>query len=86
MNDKNSLTHTRWSCKYHIVFAPEYRRKAFYKGKRIEEGKTLRMLCGWKKVKIVGAKMCPNHLHMLMEFPPIASVSIFMGYPKEKAI
>ncbi len=85
MNDTNSLTHTRWNCKYHIVFAPKYRRKIFYREKRMEVGKILRMLCEWKKVKIVEAEVCPDHVHMLIEIPPKVSVSSFMGYLKGKS-
>ena len=85
MNDTNSLTHTRWNSKYHIVFAPKYRRKIFYKEKRQEVGKILRMLCEWKKVKIVEAEVCPDHVHMLVEIPPQVSVSSFMGYLKGKS-
>ena len=85
MNDTNSLTHTRWNSKYHIVFAPKYRRKIFYKEKRQEVGKILRMLCEWKKVKIVEAEVCPDHVHMLVEIPPKESVSSFMGYLKGKS-
>ena len=80
MNDTNSLTHTRWNSKYHIVFAPKYRRKIFYKEKRLEVGKILRILCEWKKVKIVEAEVCPDHVHMPVELPPKVSVSSFMGY------
>ena len=85
MDDNNSLAHTRWNCKYDIVFAPKYRRKIFYKEKRLEVGKILRMLCEWKKVKIVEAEVCPNHVHMLVEIPPKVSVSSFMGYLKGKS-
>ena len=60
MNDVNSLSHTRWNCKYHIVFAPKYRRKVFYKQKREEVGKILRTLCEWKKVGIIEAEVCPG--------------------------
>ena len=63
MNDTNSLSHTKWNCKYHIVFAPKYRRKVFYGEKRREIGKILRQLCEWKKVKIVEAEVCPDHVH-----------------------
>ena len=61
-NDNNSLAHTTWNCKYHIVFAPKYRRKIFYKDKenRVEIGKILRELCNWKQVKIVEAEVCPR--------------------------
>ena len=85
MNDKNSLAHTTWNCKYHIVFAPKYRRKVFYKEKRLEIGKILRMLCEQKKIKIVEAEVCPDHVHMLLEIPPKISVSSFMGYLKGKS-
>ena len=85
MNDKQSLAHTTWNCKYHIVFAPKYRRKVFYKEKRIEVGKILRMLCERKKIKIVEAEVCPDHVHMLVEIPPKVSVSSFMGYLKGKS-
>ena len=64
MNDTNSLAHTKWNCKYHIVFAPKYRRKVFFGEKRREIGKILRQLCEWKKVTIVEAEVCPDHIHM----------------------
>ena len=82
---KQSLAHTTWNCKYHIVFAPKYRRKVFYKEKRKEVGKILRTLCEWKKVKILEAEVCPDHVHMLLEIPPKVSVSSFMGYLKGKS-
>ena len=63
MNDTNSLAHTKWNCKYHIVFAPKYRRKVFFGEKRREIGKILRQLCEWKKVTIIEAEVCPNHIH-----------------------
>ena len=85
MNDVNSLSHTRCNCKYHIVFAPKYRRKVFYKQKREEVGKILRTLCEWKKVGIIEAEVCPDHVHMLVEIPPKISVSSFMGYLKGKS-
>ena len=70
MNDINSLSHTSWNCKYHIVFAPKYRRKVFYKEKRAAVGKILRELCEWKGVKILEAEACPNHIHLYVEIPP----------------
>ena len=85
MNDVKSLAHTSWNCKYHIVFAPKYRRKVFYGEKRREIGKILRQLCEWKGVKIVEAEVCPDHVHMLVEIPPKMSVSSFMGYLKGKS-
>ena len=85
MNDTNSLSHTRWNCKYHIVFAPKYRRKVFYGQKKREIGKILRQLCDWKQVKIVEAEVCPDHIHMLVEIPPKIAVSSFVGYLKGKS-
>ena len=85
MDINQSLAHTKWNCKYHIVFAPKYRRKVFYKEKRGEVGKILRTLCEWKKIKIVEAEVCPDHVHMLVEIPPKVSVSSFMGYLKGKS-
>ncbi len=83
--DTESLAHTSWNCKYHIVFAPKYRRKAFYGEKRREIGAILRQLCEWKNVEIVEAEVCPDHVHMLVKIPPKMSVSGFMGYLKGKS-
>ena len=85
MNDVNSLSHRKWNCKYHIVFAPKYRRKVFYGEKRREIGEILRTLCNWKKIRIVEAEVCPDHVHMLVEIPPKVAVSSFMGYLKGKS-
>ena len=85
MNDTNSLAHTKWNCKYHIVFAPKYRRKVFFGEKRREIGKILRQLCEWKKVAIVEAEVCPDYIHMLLEIPPKIAVSSFVGYLKGKS-
>ena len=85
MDDIHSLSHTKWNCKYHIVFAPKYRRKVFYGEKRLEIGKILRQLCNWKGVNIINAEVCPDHVHMLFEIPPKMSVSGFMGYLKGKS-
>ena len=67
------------------MFAPKYRRKVFYKEKRREVGKILRELCEWKKIKIVEAEVCPDHVHMLLEIPPKYSVSSFVGFLKGKS-
>ena len=83
--DELSLAHTVWNCKYHIVFAPKYRRKVFFNDKRIEIGKILRKLCEFKQVTIVEAEVCPDHIHMLVEIPPKMSVSGFVGYLKGKS-
>ena len=85
LNDIHSLSHTKWTCKYHVVFAPKYRRKVFYEEKRAEVGKILRQLCEWKGVNIVEAEVCPDHVHMLIEIPPKIAVSSFMGYLKGKS-
>ena len=82
--DKKSLAHTKWNCKYHIVFAPKYRRKILYGELKSEIGKILRELCEWKQVNILEAELCPDHVHMLVEIPPKTSVSGFVGYLKGK--
>ena len=81
----NSLAHTMYNCKYHIVFTPKYRRMAFYGSKRLEIGKILRKLCEWKGVNIIEAEVCVDHIHMLVEIPPKYSVSGFMGFLKGKS-
>ena len=85
MEDIHSLSHTKWNPKYHVVFAPKYRRKVFYGDKRLEIGAILRQLCEWKGVNILNAEVCPDHVHMLLEIPPKMSVSTFMGYLKGKS-
>ena len=84
-NDVHSLSHTKWNCKYHIVFAPKYRRKVFYGQKRYEIGQILRELCRWKGVNLLEAEACPDHIHMLVEIPPKMSASGFMGFLKGKS-
>ena len=83
--DKNSLAHTTWNCKYHIVFAPKYRRKIIYGEIREYIGKILRKLCEEKKVEIIEATACPDHIHMLVSIPPHISISSFMGFLKGKS-
>ena len=83
--DTNSLAHSKWNCKYHIVFAPKYRRKVFYEEKRLEIREILRQLCQWKGVEIIEGEVCPDHIHMLVSIPPKISVSGFMGYLKGKS-
>ena len=85
MNDTNSLAHTTWNCKYHIVFAPKYRRKVFFGQKRREIGAILRELCEWKNVEIIEAEICPDHVHMLVKIPPKMSVAGFVGFLKGKS-
>ena len=81
----NSLSHTKWLCKYHIVFTPKYRRKIIYEKYRRDLGEILRSLCDWKGVEIIEGHMMPDHVHMLVSIPPKLSVSSFMGYLKGKS-
>ena len=85
MDDKNTLAHTSWRCKYHIVFAPKYRRKEIYGMYRVEIRKMIRILCQRKGINIVEAELCPDHIHMLIEIPPKHSVSQIVGYLKGKS-
>lgn len=83
--DESSLSHTRWDCKYHIVFSPKYRRKAIYGKLKKDIGQILRKLCENKGVEIIEANACVDHIHMLVRIPPKESVSHFMGYLKGKS-
>ncbi|KAA9268310.1 IS200/IS605 family transposase [Streptococcus anginosus] len=83
--DKNSLSHTKWRCKYHIVFAPKYRRQVIYRQLRKDIGNIIRELCSRKGIKIIEAELCPDHIHMLVEIPPKYSISQIMGYLKGKS-
>ena len=83
--DKNSLAHTSWNCKYHIVFAPKYRRQVIYGKLKQDIGKTLSDLCDRKVINIIEAECCSDHIHMLLEIPPKYSVSQIMGYLKGKS-
>ena len=85
MNDNHSLSHSKWNCKYHIVFAPKYRGQVIYGKIKADIGKILRTLCEQKKVNIIEAEACPDHIHMLVEIPPNISVAQFMGYLKGKS-
>ena len=75
-NDDSSLSHTRWNCKYHVVFIPKYRRKEIYGKIRADIGRIIRQLCEYKGVEIVEAHACSDHIHMLVKIPPKLSVSI----------
>ena len=83
--DAKSLAHTKWNCKYHVVFAPKYRRKVFFQEKRADIRDILRTLCEWKGVTIIEGEICPDHVHLLLSIPPKMSVSSFMGYLKGKS-
>ena len=84
-NDDSSLSHTRWNCKYHIVFIPKYRRKAIYGKLRADIGQIIRQLCKYKGVEILEAHAMSDHIHMLVTIPPKLAVSNFMGYLKGKS-
>ena len=83
--DTNSLAHTKWNCKYHLVFTPKFRRREIYGEQKAEIGKILRQLCEWKGVNIIEANACPDHIHMLVEIPPKMIVSSFVGFLKGKS-
>ena len=85
IDTNNSLSHTTWNCKYHIVFAPKYRRQVIYGKIKGDIGNILRKLCEWKGVDIIEAEACSDHIHMLVQIPPKISVSSFMGYLKGKS-
>ena len=85
MNDINSLSHSKWRCKYHIVFAPKYRRQAIYGKIKQDIGKILRQLCENKGEEILEAELCKDHVHMLVSIPPNLSVAQFVGYLKGKS-
>ena len=83
--DTDSLAHTKWNCKYHIVFAPKYRRQVIYGKIKADIGIMLRKLCEYKQVEIIEAEACKDHIHMLVSIPPKYSVSQIMGYLKGKS-
>ena len=85
MNDIQSLSHSKWRCQYHIVFAPKYRRQVIYGKLKTDIGQILRKLSDQKGVEIIEATACPDHIHMLVSIPPKISVSQFMGYLKGKS-
>ena len=83
--DKNSLSHTTWECKYHLVFAPKYRRQVIYGQIKADVAEILSMLCKRKGIEIIEAECCKDHVHMLVRIPPKYSVSEIMGYLKGKS-
>ena len=85
MNDNSSLAHTTWNCKYHIVFAPKYRRQEIYGKIRADIGRILRLLCDRKGIEILEAECCPDHVHMLARIQPKYAVSQIVGYLKGKS-
>lgn len=85
MEDIQSLSRSKWNCKYHIVFVPKYRRQVIYGKLKAEIGKILRSLCKRKGVEVLEAEACADHIHMLVSIPPSMSVADFMGYLKGKS-
>lgn len=83
--DRNSLSHTTWNCKYHIVFAPKYRRQVIYGKIKKDVGKILRKLCDQKGIEILEATACKDHVHLVLAIPPKYSISSIMGYLKGKS-
>ena len=84
-DDINSLSHSKWRCHYHVVFAPKFRRQAIYGKIKTDIGKILRQLCEQKGIEIIEAELCPDHVHMLLAIPPKYSVAQIMGYLKGKS-
>jgi len=85
MTDIQSLSHSKWRCQYHIVFAAKYRRQEIYGKIKADIGQILRKLCEQKGVEIIEAEACPDHIHMLVSIPPSLSVAQIMGYLKGKS-
>ena len=83
--DKDSLAHSKWNCKYHIVFAPKYRRQIVYKQISADIGQIIRALCARKGIEILEAAAMPDHIHLYVKIPPKYSVSEVMGYLKGKS-
>ena len=84
-DDIKRLSHSKWRCHYHLVFAPKYRRQTIYGKIKVDIGKILRKLCAQRKVDIIEAELCPDHIHMLVSIPPNLSVAAFVGYLKGKS-
>ena len=84
-DDISSLAHSKWNCKYHVVFSPKYRRMVIYNQIKVDIGKILRKLCEQKGIEIIEAELCPDHIHMLIAIPPKFSVAQIMGYLKGKS-
>ena len=84
-NKNNELAHTKWMCKYHIVFTPKYRRKIIYNQLKVDIRDILKQLCAYKGVEILEGHLMPDHIHMLVSIPPKYSISSFMGYLKGKS-
>ena len=84
-DDIKSLSHSKWRCKYHIVFAPKYRRQEIYGKIKADIGQILRKLCEQKGVEIIETQACTDHIHMMVSIPPNLSVAQFVGFLKGKS-
>lgn len=84
-NEMKTLSHSTYRCEYHIVFAPKYRRKVIYGQLKADIGRILRQLCEAKKVEIIEAEACKDHIHLLVSIPPYLSIAQFVGYLKGKS-
>ena len=84
-NKTNELSHSKWLCKYHIVFTPKYRRKIIYNQYRADLIEIFKRLCSYKSVEIIEGRMMPDHVHLLVSIPPKIAVSTFVGYLKGKS-
>lgn len=84
-NEIKSLSHSKYRCQYHIVFAPKYRRRAIYGELRAEIGKIIRKLCEERKVELIEGTACIDHIHILVSIPPYISIAQFMGFIKSKS-
>ena len=85
MKNTNSLSHSKWDCKYHIVFAPKYRRREIYGKIKADIGKILRKLCEAKNVEIIEGNACPDHIHLYVSIPQNVNIAAFIGYLKGKS-
>lgn len=85
MKDWQSLAHTKWECKYHIVFVPKYRKKVFFGSKRKRIGEIIRELCRHKGIELIEGHTMPDHIHMCVSIPPKYSVAHVIGYIKGKS-
>ena len=84
-NEVKTLSHSTYRCEYHIVFAPKYRRRVIYGQLKADIGRILRQLCEAKKVEIIEAEACKDHIHLLVSIPPYMSIAQFVGYLKGKS-
>ena len=85
MRDPESLSHTKWECKYHVVFIPKYRKKVMYGGLRRRLGEVLRKLAEQRESRVEEGHLMPDHVHMMIAIPPKYSVSQVVGYIKGKS-